>query len=148
MKNNNDDKKEQLLYRIVRICFIFAVVVLVGLNATNYSKSTIEQAEHTVESADNVNSASTTDYRFRNEDLLVQHYEKHGIEMGFASKEEYEAAASRVVNDSRALHKLEAEDGDDVYYIEETNEFVIVSKDGYIRTYLNPDSGKKYFDKQ
>ena len=148
MKNNNDDKKEQLLYRIVRICFIFAVVVLVGLNATNYSKNTIEQAEHTVESADNVNSASTTDYRFRNDDLLVQHYEKHGIEMGFASKEEYEAAASRVVNDSRALHKLEAEDGDDVYYIEETNEFVIVSKDGYIRTYLNPDSGKKYFDKQ
>ena len=27
-------------------------------------------------------------------------------------------------------------------------EFVVVSTDGYIRTYFCPDSGKKYFDKQ
>ena len=36
----------------------------------------------------------------------------------------------------------------DVYYKEDTNEFVVVSTDGYIRTYFNPDSGKKYFDRQ
>ena len=42
----------------------------------------------------------------------------------------------------------EKEDGDDVYYKEDTNEFVVVSTDGYIRTYFNPDSGKKYFDRQ
>ena len=38
------------------------------------------------------------------------------------------------------------EDGDDVYYIEETNEFVIVSTDGYIRTYFYPRDGIEYFD--
>ncbi|MBQ2147419.1 MAG: hypothetical protein II439_03940, partial [Firmicutes bacterium] len=27
-------------------------------------------------------------------------------------------------------------------------EFVVLSKDGYIRTYFWPDSGKKYYDKQ
>ena len=68
--------------------------------------------------------------------------------MGFSSAEEYERAASNVVSSPEALHKLEKEDNDDVYYLESTNEFVIVSTDGYIRTYFYPDSGKDYFDKQ
>lgn len=88
------------------------------------------------------------EYHFRNDKLLTQHYDKHGIEMGFDSKESYEAAASMVVTNPDSLHKTEADDGDDVYYLEETNEFVIVSTDGYIRTYFLPDGGKKYFDKQ
>ena len=88
------------------------------------------------------------EYHFRNENLLKSHYEKHGKEMGFSSSEEYELSASDVVNDSESLHKTEKEDGDDVYYKEDTNEFVVVSTDGYIRTYFNPDAGKKYFDRQ
>ena len=88
------------------------------------------------------------DYRFRTNKLLTQHYEKHGIEMGFDSKESYEKAASDVINNPAALHKTEAEDGDYVYYIEETNEFVILSQDGYIRTYFLPSAGKAYYDRQ
>lgn len=68
--------------------------------------------------------------------------------MGFDSVEEYEKAANDVINNDEALHKLEKEDNDDVYYLEDTNEFVIVSKDGYIRTYFCPDDGKEYFDKK
>lgn len=88
------------------------------------------------------------EYHFRNRDLLESHYEKHGKEMGFSSSKEYEMSASDVVNNPESLHKTEKEDGDDVYYKENTNEFVVVSTDGYIRTYFNPDSGKKYFDRQ
>lgn len=87
-------------------------------------------------------------YYFRNAKLLEEHYQKHGIEMGFASAEEYQAAASAVVLNENSLHKLEAEDGDDVYYLEATNDFVIVSTDGYIRTYFRPDSGINYYNKQ
>lgn len=87
-------------------------------------------------------------YVFRNERLLQEHYEKHGIEMGFASAQAYQEAASNAASNPAALHKLEAEDGDDVYYLEESNEFVIVSTDGYLRTYFNPDRGKDYFDRQ
>lgn len=86
--------------------------------------------------------------RFRNEEYLNEHYEKHGKGMGFSTPEAYEAAAAAVVSSPDALHKLEKEDGDDVYYLESTNEFVIVSTDGYIRTYFYPESGKKYFEKQ
>ena len=88
------------------------------------------------------------EYHFRNESLLESHYEKHGKEMGFSSSEEYESAASDVVNDPKSLHKMEKEDGDDIYYKEDTNEFVVVSTDGYVRTYFNSDAGKKYFDRQ
>ena len=87
-------------------------------------------------------------YYFRNDKLLTQHYEKHGIEMGFDSKESYEKAASDVINNPAALHKLEAEDGDHVYYVEDTNEFAILSTDGYLRTYFLPSAGKAYFDRQ
>ena len=93
-------------------------------------------------------AASAPSPHFRNEERLKEHYEKHGIEMGFATPAEYEAAAAAVVNSPDALHKLEKEDGDDVYYIESTNEFVIVSTDGYIRTYYHPTNGKEYFDNQ
>ncbi len=91
---------------------------------------------------------TTTTVRFRNTRLRQEHYEKHGIEMGFTSPEAYEQAAAAAVQNKDALHKLEEEDGDDVYYLESTNEFVIVSTDGYIRTYFYPSNGKDYFDRQ
>ena len=50
-------------------------------------------------------------FKFRNTYLLEQHYEKHGIEMGFDSKENYEKAASDVINNSDSLHKTEKEEG-------------------------------------
>lgn len=90
----------------------------------------------------------TITVRFRNTRLRQEHYEKHGIEMGFTSPEAYEQAAAAVVQNKDALHKLEEEDGDDIYYLESTNEFVIVSTDGYIRTYFYPSNGKDYFDRQ
>ena len=93
-------------------------------------------------------AVAQTAYKFRNNNLLDQHFEKHGREMGFASAEEYEKAAAAVPNHPDVLHKTEQEDGDDVYYIEATNEFVIVSTDGYIRTYFNPDRGIDYYNKQ
>ncbi len=89
-----------------------------------------------------------TEYRFRSKKLLNEHYEKHGVDMGFESAADYEKAASAVVNNPDALHKTEKEDGDDVYYLKATNEFVIVSSDGYIRTYFNPRDGIDYFNRQ
>jgi len=103
---------------------------------------TKEDTEEDTEEAEEVT------YYFRSKKLKNQHYEKHGKEMGFDSADEYELAASKVVNNPDVLHKIEAEDGDDVYYLEATNEFVVISTDGYLRTYFNPSGGKKYFDKQ
>lgn len=126
---------------------------------TTVSKITEASAVTEVQTTAEVNEESTSaevtetespakQYRFRNSELLDSHYNKHGIEMGFASAEEYEKAAAAVITAPGVLHKYEKEDNDDVYYLESTNEFVIVSTDGFIRTYFKPNSGKDYFDRQ
>lgn len=89
-----------------------------------------------------------TDYGFRNQKLQDSHFEKHGIEMGFETVEDYIEAANKVISNPDALHKLEAEDNDHIYFIEETNEFVVLSQDGYIRTYYIANGGIDYFNRQ
>lgn len=133
--------------------------VFVSSSAESKPESTTSAAESSPQSTQSAVSSSEssvaesvpvirTEYKFRNKNLLNQHYEKHGKDMGFASAEEYEKAAAAVPNNPNVLHKTEKEDGDDVYYVESTNEFVVVSTDGYIRTYFNPDRGIDYYNKQ
>ena len=92
------------------------------------------------------------EYHFRSRKLLEQHFSKHGDEFAgdfdYQTADDYEQGASDVINDTDALFKTESEDGDGVYYIESTNEFVILSTDGYIRTYFRPDDGIDYFNRQ
>ena len=111
-------------------------------------KTEVEEQDEkdSLEKPDELNE--DTEYTFRNENRLEDHYEKHGKEMGFKDAESYEEAASDVVNNPEALHKIEKEDGDDVYYLKDTNEFVVVSGDGYIRTYFNPNDGINYYNRQ
>lgn len=115
---------------------------------TEAEPETEVEPETETENNSGTESVATQQYYFRNAKLLGQHYEKHGIEMGFASEEEYEAAASDVINNPNALHKKEKEDNDEVYYVEETNEFAVLSADGYIRTYFYPSAGIKYYNRQ
>ncbi|MGN0678120.1 MAG: hypothetical protein ACI4JS_00495 [Oscillospiraceae bacterium] len=122
-----------------------------SIQSTQSTQSAEEQSSQVSEQSKPQSTQSepqTVSLRFRNKSLLNQHYQKHGIDMGFASAEEYEKAAAAVPTNPAALHKTEKEDGDDVYYIESTNEFVVVSTDGYIRTYFLPDAGRNYFDRQ
>ena len=125
-----------------------------ALTETETAPEAIAEPDMTAAPDDSCDDALTEpapdyiEYRFRSKKLLDQHYDKHGKEMGFASAADYEKAASDVINSPDALYKTEAEDGDGVYYIEETNEFAVLSTDGYIRTYFNPSGGKKYFDRQ
>ena len=92
-------------------------------------------------------NANVTRYAFANEEILNDNYEKFGTEMGFESASEYERAASAVIRNPNSLFKVERKDGDGLYYRESTNEFVILSADGYIKAYYNPEEGKDYFDR-
>lgn len=114
----------------------------------NFSEQNQEKSTENQDKEQTDSSSHVIKYNFRSDKLWQEHYEKHGIEMGFDDPEDYLLAANKVIENKEALHKLEAEDGDDVYYLEETNEFVIVSTDGYLRTYFNPDSGIAYFNRQ
>ncbi len=104
---------------------------------------------HTQESSEaGFHDVPPSNYEFRNQKLEDNHYKKHGIEMGFDTVDDYIAAANKVIDNPDALYKLEAEDDDHIYFIEETNEFVVLSQDGYIRTYYIADGGIDYFNRQ
>ena len=83
---------------------------------------------------------------FRDAERLESHFQKHGAEMGYGSASDYLAGANAVISNPDALHKTQSEDGDDVYFLESTGEFVVVSQKGYIRTYYL--ATKDYFNRQ
>lgn len=158
-KNKNDNSTSKfgfygLLVLILIVAVFFGRRVLLGTGDENSKNQSGTQAVSTVqtvsldEADSDENLASTVDYFFKNDELRAEHFEKHGGDFNYANASEYEAGASKVVNSPEALHKLESEDGDDVYYIESTNEFVIVSKAGYIRTYFKPSRGLEYYEEQ
>lgn len=130
--------------RIIAAIIIFIVAVS-GIFGNQYLGDGHGSDEAPVQ---NAAAQDAVVYHFRNDQYLSEHFEKHGGDFSFATKEEYEEGANQVISSKEALHKLEAEDGDDVYYLESTNEFVIVSTDGYIRTYFKPENGIKYYDRQ
>lgn len=90
------------------------------------------------------------DLVFANKSTWESHFEKHGGEFDglYKTKEEYVAGANKVIHNPKSLYKTEKEDGDHIFYLEETNEFVVVATFGKIRTYFKPSGGKKYFDRQ
>lgn len=146
MKNNDTTAMKKRLITLV-VLFIIAVFGsqagsipflsnLIG--DTSVEQTTEDKNEKKVEIT----------YTFRSEENLEGHFEKHGDEFGYDTKEEYLEGANRVIQSKDVLHKYEEEDGDDVYYLEKSNEIVIVSTDGHIRTYFKPSDGKDYYDRQ
>lgn len=87
-------------------------------------------------------------YTFRYDSYLEEHFQKHGSEFGYSTAQEYLDGANKVISSTDALHKTEKEDGDDIYFLEATGELVVLSTDGYIRTYFKPDDGIDYFNRQ
>lgn len=112
------------------------------------SKENEGQEENNQTWTDTDIQSSSIQYFFRKDEYLTEHFNKHGEEFSYETEEEYLAGANKVVKSKDALSKKEAEDDDIVYYLEETNELVILSPDGFIRTYFKPEKGKEYFDKQ
>lgn len=78
---------------------------------------------------------------------LERHFEKHGAEMGFATKEEYLRAAQALVRGGPGVETWQR-GGDTLFFKEQTNEFAVLSENGIIRTYFRPDDGRRYWERQ
>ena len=150
------------MIKMSRLLLGFLLILVTGsltgcLGAANYIEDSYEYQgttrEEKVEYDDAGESEQVADdyeieYEFRRDDYLEEHFDKHGDEFDYATADEYLEGANRVIADEDSLYKTEEEDGDHIYYLEETNEFVIVSTDGYIRTYFKPSDGLDYFNRQ
>ena len=133
---------------------IAAIVLVAALGFGSLAPGTSAPDQPATQSSSQATSAQASQsattgaaYRFRTNKLLKEHYNKHGKAMGFADEQAYLAGANAVIANPNSLHKLEKEDGDDVYYLQSTDEIVFVSTAGYIRTYFNP-GGIDYFNRQ
>ncbi len=165
--NNNKNNKQYLIIGIVALVLVVlsggsitaaSVFDFFGMNEPVYEvtqdvdwqdgEAEIPKADAVDEPQDSEEAEQTVviRYEFRKQQYLDEHYEKHGIEMGFASAEEYLAAANAMIAHPDVLTKKEKEDNDDVYFLEATGEFAVVSTDGYLRTYYLAD--KDYFERQ
>lgn len=137
--NNSTGRKNKFI--IAAILFISIIAALSGRHLLVNDTADGDKSSYE-------NSSNSFVYKFRNDTYLTEHFEKHGREFGYTTKEDYLAGANNVISSSDVLHKTEAEDGDDIYYLEDTNEFVVVSTDGYIRTYFKPEDGLDYYNRQ
>jgi len=95
---------------------------------------------------------------FRTRERLENHFDFHGDEFGAADEEDYERMADTFAGGPSAETTLECVrvlDGAVVRWDRVTQEFAIVSADGFIQTYFKPDprdhglsSNRAYFDRE
>ena len=135
-------KKMHVVSMILLGIFIGMLSFFISFSsAMNEMRRNMEVSQSSSESGDSEDA-----YLFKSVDLLNANFEMYGKDMGFESASEYGLAATAVLEDPDALHKTAASDGIEMYYIENTNEYVEVSADGYIRKYFKPEAGKLYYD--
>ncbi len=109
--------------------------------------TTTSVEEITATYTEEITTTSTIQYNFRKTEYLEEHFQKHGGEMGCKNSEEYLEKANLVILSEFSLTRIQ-DDEDTAYFLESTGEFVVVSSDGYIRTYFIPNDGIEYFNRQ
>ncbi len=125
-------------------------------NAAGIISDELSEAVENIAPATSASSDETTkeptenkQYTFRNQKRFDEHYEKHGKEFGNITQEEYLELANDLINSKsdRVLHKY-SDDGDYMYFDQDTNYFLVLASDGYIRTFFIPSAGIKYWERQ
>lgn len=143
-----DSKQNRRLKKTIGQWFMAVLLALFGIGGVYYGwvfdDQPNEDAQRQIAETNQIGQVLS----FREKQYAMEHFQKHGGEFNYQTLEQYIQGANRVISSPEALHKTEREDGDDVYYLEETNEFVIVSTDGYIRTYFKPEDGLAYYQRQ
>lgn len=85
-------------------------------------------------------------YTFYDTNSMVKHYVKHGKQTDSDSMEDYLFKANMVIINKGNLSKKQKGEEDTIFYNPKTNEFVVVAKAGYVRTYFIATD--KYYNKQ
>lgn len=89
---------------------------------------------------------------FKNKTKFDEHYKKHVTdqkEYGKITKNEYLEIAQNIIgSDSPNVLSKKRADGSRVFYDKKNNDFVVLSKDGYIQTLFKPKDGIAYYNRQ
>lgn len=81
---------------------------------------------------------------FKTAQQRIQHYGSHGRHVGATSDAQYEQMADRFLTiaplPKYILQSKRPRENDLIRYNVRTNEFAILARDGYIRTYFKPNT--------
>lgn len=85
---------------------------------------------------------------FERPELITKHYEKHREEFGDITEAEYLQKANQLYAETLSddIEQLTRSDGSIAKYKFSTNEFLVITKDGNIRTYFKPQKGEVYWE--
>ena len=88
--------------------------------------------------------------KFASEQVFQKHYDKHRHEFGEISMQSYLKLANALADAplSDDIVQLIRSDGSISKYCFSTNEFVVVTADGNIRTYFKPETKEAYWDEE
>ncbi len=137
---NNSSQKSKNFFKIIKsniVLILSGLLIIVSVLHREFEKSNLSFTFSDVES----------EIEFRNSKSLEEHFKKHGIEMGYSSASEYQGRANEIISDDNVL-KTQQDDLDMAYFLQSSGEFVVVSRDGFFRTFFIPEEGMKYFNKQ
>lgn len=91
-----------------------------------------------------------SEIKFRSDQILARHFEKHGAEFEGYSKADYLEAAQRLrdVVAGGDILELKRPDGTFSRFDRRSRAFVTFDSDGTIRTFFRPNDGEAYFRRQ
>lgn len=117
----------------------------------NAQKRAAYEARKLSTKADNsAKMISKSTHSFTSEEVLKKHFEKHVVEFGNITVEEYLKFANALSDTpiSDDVVQLVRSDGSVSKYRFSTNEFVVTTKDGNIRTYFKPKDKEAYWNEE
>lgn len=87
-------------------------------------------------------------YEFTSEASAKSHYQKHGREFGgaYSNWVEYVRGANSAI--ARSTREKTRSNGDKLYLVDKSCEFVVLASFGKIRTYFRPNDCIRYFQRQ
>ncbi len=85
-----------------------------------------------------------------NKKTLDRHFDDHGKSLNFDSRECYKQHAIKFANtiDKNNCESFVGKNQSTYKYNKKTNEFAIITKNGYVVTYYKPTGGYKYYKEQ
>ena len=121
-----------------------------AVNAQKRAAYAARKASTNEENTAIIKVKTSSSRQFVSEQLFQKHYDKHLSEFGEISKERYLEKANALADAplSEDIVQLVRSDGSIAKYCYSTNEFVVVTADGNIRTYFKPEIKEAYWDEK
>ena len=119
------------------------------ISSLNDTSAVTDMPETVISSDDTTTVPETKHYTFKNKTRYDEHYKKHGAEFGDITQEEYLELANELINSDsdRVLHKR-SKDNDYLFFDQDTEYFLVLSEEGFIRTFFIPTAGINYYNRQ